>query len=65
MSTIAMNLTTIDTLAFSKRMQKIDLVRKEIELSKQEVIIRTGRSIYVATALIITVISISVAFLKF
>jgi len=49
----------------SKLEQKIDLVRKEIELSKQEVIIKTGRAIYVATALIITVIGISIAILKF
>src|SRR3989338_2740293 len=100
MNAIAMNITTIDTLAFSKRMQKagleqkvsdeladalkethsqsienfatkadlannisnseskieqkIELVRKEIEMSKQEVIIKLGRVIYFSVAFLAT-----------
>lgn len=105
-----MNLTSIDTLAFSKRMQKaglsqqtadelaealkesqsqsienfatkmdldhkidqseskleqkIELVRKEVELSKQEVIIKLGRVMYLGIAFLATLISLAVALLK-
>lgn len=114
MTTITMNLTAIDTLAFSKRMQKaglehkiadelanalkenqsqsienfatksdvrdmqnnidkseskleqkIEIVRKDIELSKQEIIIKLGRMIYFSVAFITTLIGIAVAILKF
>ncbi len=98
-----MNITTIDTLAFSKRMQKAGLEQKvadeladaikenhsqsiesfatkadlevkisqsesklelKIEAIKNEIIVKVGRVIYLATALIVSSIGIAVAILK-
>ena len=103
MNAIAMNITTIDTLAFSKRMQKVGLeprvadeladalkethsqsienfptkkdldnkinyteskLELKIEAIKNELIIRLGRAIYIATGLIISSIGLAVAIIK-
>lgn len=104
MTTLAMNLTSIDTLAFSKRMQRAGLAQQtadelaealkethsqsienfatktdldskinqsesklelKIESVKNELIIRLGRAIYLATGLIISSVGLAVAILKF
>ena len=49
----------------SKIEQKIELVRKEIEMSKQEVIIKLGRVIYFSVAFLATLTGLAVAILKF
>lgn len=103
MNTIAMNITTIDTLAFSKRMQNAGLEQKiadeladalkenhsqsienfatkadletkinssesklelKIEAVKNELIVRLGKMIYLATGLVIGSIGLAIAILK-
>ena len=48
--------------------QKIDSVRtdlgKDIEIAKQDILLKMGKMIYIATGLIITAIGISVAIIK-